>query len=117
MHEIKCLVNVLKRQPVCDHRIYRDLSVHVPINNGWHVGPALRAAERSASPVPPGYELERPRGDFLACFGNADDDARTPATMTAFECRAHYIGVPGGVESIVCAAARNGDDFFDNSLA
>src|SRR3546814_3819562 len=55
-----------------------------------------------------GDELERARGDFLARFGNSDDDARTPAAMAGFERLAHYGRVAGAVESIVSAAVGQG---------
>src|SRR3546814_2435515 len=52
--------------------------------------------------------LFRSRGDFLARFGNSDDDARTPAAMAGFERLAHYGRVAGAVESIVSAAVGQG---------
>src|SRR3546814_5792744 len=59
-------------------------------------------------PIAAGDELERARGDFLARFGNSDDDARTPAAMAGFERLAHYGRVAGAVESIVSAAVGQG---------
>src|SRR3546814_13872494 len=68
----------------------------------------LRAAKCGAPPIAAGDELERARGDFLARFGNSDDDARTPAAMAGFERLAHYGRVAGAVDSIVSAAVGPG---------
>src|SRR5262249_59142414 len=45
----------------------------------------------------------RKRGNFLDSDGNADDDALSPAAMTAFERCAHQIYVTDAFESVVGA--------------
>src|SRR3546814_3919151 len=92
---------LLKRQDMRDHRVDLNLAVHVPVDDLGNVGTALRTTKRAAPPITAGDELERARGDFLAGFGNADDDARTPAAMTGFERLAHHGRVSGTVEGIV----------------
>src|SRR3546814_16268395 len=83
-------------------------AVHVPIDDLGDVGATLRAAKCGAPPIAAGDELERARGDFLARFGNSDDDARTPAAMAGFERLAPYGRVAGAVESICSAAVGQG---------
>src|SRR5690606_6510482 len=64
----------------------------------------LGPAERGAAPVAPGDQLERAGGDFLARLGHADDHARAPAAVAAFERGAHDLGVAGAIEGVVRAA-------------
>src|SRR5262245_43570341 len=97
-----------------DHRIDLDLSVHVPVDDLRHVGSATRAAERSALPDAAGHQLERPGGDFLASFGDADDDGGAPAAMAAFQRLAHHRDVAGAVESVVGAAVGQADEMLDD---
>src|SRR3954447_9473219 len=66
VHQIESLVDLLELEDVGDHRIDLDLSVHVPVDDFRHIGAAAGAAERGALPDPPGHELERPGGNFLA---------------------------------------------------
>ena len=70
----------------------------------------LGAAERGPAPVAPGDQLERPRGDFLARLRDADDDARPPAAMAAFERLPHDLGIAGAIEAVIRAAIENLDD-------
>src|SRR5438874_7783927 len=79
VHQIEALVDFLELEDMGDHRIDLNLSVHVPVNDLRHIGAATRAAERSAFPDPAGHKLERPGCDFLAGFGDADDDGDAPA--------------------------------------
>ncbi len=65
---------------------------------------ALGAAKGRAFPDPAGDKLERTGGDFLAGFGDADDDALAPAAMAGFQRRAHHLGVAGAVEGVIGAA-------------
>src|SRR3546814_15027724 len=94
---------LLKREDVRDHRVNLNPAVHVPIDDLGDVGATLRAAKCGPTPIEAGDELERARGDFLARFGNSDDDARITAAMAGFERLAHYGRVAGAVESIVSA--------------
>ena len=61
MHEIKALVDILKCQRMRDHRININLSLHVPINDLWHIGPATRTAKGRTTPAAPRHQLERAR--------------------------------------------------------
>src|SRR3954452_18273292 len=73
VHQVEAPVDVFELQRVGDHRVDRDLPVHVPVDDLRNVGAALGAPERGAAPVAAGDELERTRGDFLARLGDADD--------------------------------------------
>src|SRR3546814_4605181 len=95
VHQVEAFVDLLKREDVRDHRVNLNPAVHVPIDDLGDVGATLRAAKCGAPPIAAGDELERARGDFLARFGNSDDDARTPAAMAGFERLAHYGRVAG----------------------
>src|SRR3546814_11990374 len=78
---IETFIDLLKRQHVCDQVVDVDLLVHVPVDDFRQVGATACAAERRADPAAAGAQLERPRADFLAVTGEADeyrDD--TPAT-------------------------------------
>src|SRR3546814_12618885 len=85
-----------------------DLAIHVPVDDLGHVCAAPGAAEGGALPHATGDELERAGGDFLARFGDADDDAFTPAAVAAFERGAHHFGITGRIEAIVGAAVDIG---------
>src|SRR3546814_8891737 len=95
VHQVEAFVDLLKREDVRDHRVNLNPAVHVPIDDLGDVGATLRAAKCGAPPIAAGDDLERARGDFLARFGNSDDDARTPAAMAGFERLAHYGRVAG----------------------
>src|SRR5215472_10363815 len=79
VHQVESLVDVLELEDVSDHRIDLDFSVHVPVDDFWHIGTATRAAEGRSLPDPTGNELERARRDLLAGFSNANDDGNAPA--------------------------------------
>src|SRR5471032_402731 len=97
VHQIEALVDLLQLENVGNHRIDLDLAVHVPVDDFRHVGPAPRAAKRGALPDPAGHELERPRGNLLAGFRNANHDRYAPAAMTGFQRLAHHGGIAGAV--------------------
>src|SRR3954468_12731632 len=91
MHQVEALVDLLELQNVSDHRVDRDLAVHIPVDDLRNVGASLRAAERGAAPVAAGDELEGAGGDLPPCFGDADDDRRAPAAMAGLERGAHHL--------------------------
>src|SRR3984885_14823514 len=114
VHQIEALVDLLQFENVSNHRIDLDLAVHVPVDDFRHVGPAPRAAERSALPDPAGHELERPCSNLLAGFRNPDHDRHAPAAMAGFQRLAHYIGIAGAVEGEVGAAIGQRDQMLDD---
>src|SRR3546814_4492952 len=81
-----------------------DLAVHIPVDDLGHVSPAPRAAKGAPLPYAAGDELERPGGNFLASFGNTDDDAFTPAAMAAFQRLAHDVRIAGAIETVIRAS-------------
>src|SRR6059058_1447957 len=85
MHQLEALVDLVELQDMRDHRVDRDLPVHVPVDDLGHIGAALGAAEGRAPPVAAGDQLERASGNFLARLGDADDDAGAPAAVTTFQ--------------------------------
>src|SRR5215468_8949345 len=85
VHQIEALVDLLELEDMGDHRADLNLSPHVPVDDLRHVGAAARASEGGAFPHAAGDELERPGGDFLAGFGDADDHRDAPAAMAAFQ--------------------------------
>src|SRR5258708_16804694 len=95
VHQIESLVDLLELEDMRDHRIDLDFSVHVPVDDLWHIGAAARAAECGALPYAAGDQLERPCRNFLAGFGNADHYRDTPSAMTGFERLAHHGGIAG----------------------
>src|SRR5215475_10800285 len=117
MHQIEALVDLIELQHVRDHRIDLDFSVHVPIDDLRHVGAAARAAEGGAFPDAAGHELERPGGDFLAGFRDADDHGNAPATMTALQGLAHDRRIAGAIEGVIGAAVGERDQMLDDVAA
>src|SRR5690606_8304902 len=63
-----------------------------------------------AAPDAARNELERPRADFLARAGHADDRRFAPAFVTALERCAHELDVTDRFERIIDAAVRHVDD-------
>ena len=70
VHEIEGIVDVAKRHRVRDHRVDLDFSLHVPIDDFWHVGGRGRRRRRCHAD-PAGDKLKRPGRDFLAGTGDA----------------------------------------------
>src|ERR1700749_282511 len=112
VHQVEAFVDLLQLEDVGDHRVDLDLAVHVPVDDFRHVGAAARTAERRALPDPPGDQLERPRRDFLAGFGNADHDRDAPTAMTGFQGLTHHGGVAGAVEGEVRTAIGQPDQML-----
>src|SRR4029078_4498740 len=50
-------------------------------------------------------------------LGDADDDARAPSAVAAFQSRAHHFGVAGRVERIIGAAVGDLQHLVDDRLA
>src|SRR5882672_8588481 len=117
VHQVEGVVDLLDRHHVSDERIDVDLLVHVPVDDLRHVAPSLGAAEGGAHPVPPGDELEGPRGDLLAGAGDTDDHRLAPAAMTAFQGLAHKLGVADAFEAVVGAAVGQLDQVRHHVLA
>src|ERR1700761_5014348 len=114
VHQVETLVDVLELEHMRDHRVDLDLAVHVPVDDLRHVGAAARAAEGRALPDPAGDQLEWPRRDFLAGFGDADHHGNAPAAMTGFQRLPHDRGVAGAVEGVVGAAIGQADQMLDD---
>src|SRR3546814_5559405 len=93
MHQVESVVDVFKRQDMGDQIIDIKLAVHIPIDDFRHIGATARAAKGRSLPLPPRKQLERPRGDFGARFGHADNNPLAPAFMAAFQRLAPALGV------------------------
>src|SRR6476646_2904687 len=117
MHQVEAAVDLVELQRVSDHRVDRNSAVHVPVDDLGHVGAALGAAERRAAPVAAGDQLERAGRNLLAGFGNTDDYAGAPATVTAFQGRAHHLDIAGRIEAVVRPAVSELDHFLDDLRA
>src|ERR1700744_4111845 len=104
MHQVEALVDVLELEGVGDHRIDLNFPVHVPVDDFRYVGAAAGAAECRAFPDPACDELEWPRSNFLAGFGNTDYPRDAPATMAGLQRLAHDGRIAGAVEGEVGAA-------------
>src|SRR4029078_403812 len=50
-------------------------------------------------------------------LGDADDDARAPSAVAAFQSRAHHFGVAGRVERVIGAAVGDLQHLVDDRLA
>ena len=93
MHQIKSLIDFIKRQRVGDHRVDINLSIHVPIDNLWHIGSATRTPKSGATPASSSYQLERTGADLLTRTGNANDDRFTPSFMRTFKRLTHNLNI------------------------
>src|SRR6202140_3855588 len=114
VHQVESLVDLLQLEDVGDHRIDLDLSVHVPVDDFWHVRAAARAAERRALPDPAGHELERSCGNFLAGFRHPDHHRHAPTAMTGFQRLAHHGGIAGAVEGEIGPTVGQCDQMLDD---
>src|SRR3546814_19452483 len=99
MHQVECPIDIIKRHGVGNQVVNIELAVHIPVDDLGHVSPAQRAAKGAPLPYAAGDELERPGGNFLASFGNTDDDAFTPAAMAASQRRATDVHIAGASEN------------------
>src|SRR5579864_7409479 len=113
MYELEAAIDVGERELVGDERVDLDLPVHVPVDDLWHVAAAARAAESGAFPDASGDELERPRLDFLARAGDADDHRDAPALVAAFERLAHHLDIADAFEAVIGAALGEIDEISD----
>src|SRR3546814_20553108 len=100
-----------------DHRVVGELAGHIQGDVLLDVGASPGAAEGSALPDAAGAELERACGDFLAGFGDADEDALAPAAMAAFERGPHHLGIPRRVDAIIASPVGQIADLPDVLLA
>ena len=100
-HEIKALVDPVKRQDMRNEIINIDLSIHVPVDDFWNVGATAGAAECSASPVAPCHELEWTGRDFLARTSYTDNYGSAPAAMTALQSFSHDIDIADTLKGII----------------
>src|SRR5579871_817056 len=116
-HELKCLVDLLQRHYVGDHRIDLYQAVHIPVDDPWRIGAAAGSAERCAAPHPPRHQLERTRRDFRTRRRHADDDALAPAAMAGLQRLTHHGGVAGAIERVVGTAAGKLDEVRDQIAA
>src|SRR5919198_5612178 len=89
-----------------------DFALHIPVDDLRDIGAAPRAAEGGALPDAPGDQLKRPRRNLLPCAGNADDNADTPAAVTAFERLPHDIDIANALEAVIGAALRQIDEIW-----
>src|SRR5215469_4063971 len=110
-HQRESLIDVAERHRMRDHRIDLDPPVHVPVDDPWHVGAAARAAKSRTPPCAASDQLERARGNFLTRAGDADDDALSPAAVTAFERRPHQTDVADTFKRVIGAADLIGAAF------
>src|SRR5215472_15067260 len=110
VHQIEALVDLAERQLVGDQVVDIDLSVHVPIDDPGHVGPALGAAERGALPDAAGDQLEGTGRDLLPGPGDADDDADPPPAVATFERLAHGRDIADALEAVVGSPLRQADE-------
>src|SRR6266851_2895703 len=104
MHQLERVVDALERHLVSNQIVDIYSSVHVPVDDLRHVAAALSAAERRTFPSAARDELERTRRDLLARGGDADNHARAPSTLTAFERLTHQLDVADAFEGEVGAA-------------
>src|SRR5579872_4347133 len=84
-HQGESFVDAVKRHRMGDHRVDLNPSLHVPLHDFRHVGTAACAAKGGAAPDSPRHQLKWSCGNFLACAGDTDDDALSPAAMAAFK--------------------------------
>src|SRR5437870_4436569 len=89
VHQVKCLVDARERQLVGDQAVDIDLLLHVPVDDLGNVGTPSCAAKRGALPYAARDQLERSSLDFLTRTGDSDDNADSPATVTALESLSH----------------------------
>ena len=93
MHQIKSLVDFIKRQRVGNHRVDIDLAIHIPIDNFRHIGSATRTTKSGATPASSSHQLERAGAYFLTRTRNADDDRFTPSFMRTFKRLTHNFDI------------------------
>src|SRR5690625_1589608 len=103
VHEVKALIDAVKRQGVGDHRVDLDLPIHVPVDDLRHIRPPARAAKCRAFPDTAGDKLEWARRDLGPGGCHADDDRLAPAAMAGFERRAHDLHIAGAVKGVIGA--------------
>src|SRR5271155_258455 len=116
VHEVEPFVDLIERKDVGNQVIDIDFARHVPINDLGHIGTPPCATKGGAFPHPAGYQLERPRLNFLPRARHADDHRYPPTAMAALECLAHDLDVADAFETVVCAAPGQIDKVRDQIL-
>src|SRR5690554_4252890 len=116
MHQIKCLVDVLKTHGVGDEGIQRNLAALGFFHIAWQFGAAFYATEGATTPDPAGDQLERTGADFLTGTGNTDNGRLAPTLVTALQRCAHQVYITYALEGVVHTAVGHLDDHFLNRL-
>src|SRR3546814_6852655 len=101
MDKVECPIDIIRRQGMGNQVVNIDLAAHIPVADLGHVRPAPRAAKGAPLPYAAGDELERPGGNFLASFGNTDDDAFTPAALAELQSLAHVVRMAAAFETVI----------------
>src|SRR5690606_13512379 len=106
-------IDVFQRKLVGDHGIDLDLSLHVPVDDFWHIRSTSCSPKRRSAPNASGHQLEGARADFLPGAGHADDDAFAPSLVAALEGLTHDLDTADAFKGVVRSSAGEIDDVGD----
>ena len=98
------IIDLIKRHGVGDHLVDIDFPLHVPVDDLRDVCSTSCTTECGTAPRPPGHQLERSRGNFLACAGHTNDAALPPTLVTALKRLAHNIHVADALKTVINTA-------------
>ncbi|MNQ95776.1 hypothetical protein D3C85_1113490 [compost metagenome] len=109
MHQVEGLIDVLQRHVVGDEGIQGDLALLRLLHIARQLGTALDPTEGTPAPDPPGDQLERTGGDFLAGTGHADDGRLAPALVAALQSGTHQLHIADTLEAVIHPAIGHFD--------
>ncbi|KAG1535609.1 hypothetical protein G6F50_015263 [Rhizopus delemar] len=114
MHQVEGVVDLVQVHGVGDERRQFDIALHRVLDHAGQLAATLHAAEGGAHPLAAGHQLERTGGDLLARTGHAAHHALAPATVRAFQRRAHHVDVADAFKAVVHAPGGHfNDDLLD----
>lgn len=104
MHEVKALVNLLKRQSVGYKLVYLQFLIHVVLHQFGNTLHTLPASKGCAPPHSACDQLERSGGDLLPSSRNPDDDTFSPAFVACLQSCSHDLNISDALKGVVHAS-------------
>lgn len=116
MHQMKRVIDLIKRHGVSDHLVNIDFPLHAPVDDLGDVRSTSCTTERGTAPGPPRHQLEGACGNFLSCTGHTNNAALPPSLVTALKSLAHDIHVTNALKTVINTTTGHLNQVVDDVL-